>query len=77
MLGGSIGVRPELIGNIERHLKACMAQPARIEISALGSRATLIGAVGSAIDLVHQALFGIGAAANLPALPSFAVDATA
>lgn len=77
VLGGSIGARPELARSIATHLKACMAQPARIEISALGSRATLIGAIGSAIDLVHQALFGVGAAANLPALPSFAMEPAA
>jgi predicted NBD/HSP70 family sugar kinase len=77
VLGGSIGARPELTQRIAVHLGACMAQPVRIEISALGSRATLIGAIGSAIDLVHQALFGIGAGSDLPALPSFAVDATA
>lgn len=77
VLGGSIGVRPELARGIETHLKACMAQPARIEISTLGSRATLIGGIGSAIDLVHQALFGIGAAANRPALPSFDLDPVA
>lgn len=37
-----------------------MREPVRIELSALGNRATLIGAVGSAIDLVHRSLFGIG-----------------
>jgi predicted NBD/HSP70 family sugar kinase len=77
VLGGSIGVRPELTRSIQVHLKACMAQPARIEISSLGSRATLTGAIGSAIDLVHQTLFGVGTAANLPALPSFGANATA
>ena len=77
VMGGSIGVRPELTERIAAHLAHCMPQPARIEISALGSRATLIGAIGSAIDLVHRALFGVGAGASLLALPSFAADVAA
>lgn len=77
VMGGSIGVRPELTERIAVHLRHCMAQPARIEVSALGSRATLIGAIGSAIDLVHRALFGVGAGASLFALPSFAADVAA
>ncbi|RDJ27784.1 ROK family transcriptional regulator [Bosea caraganae] len=72
VMGGSIGVRPELTERIAVHLAHCMPQPARIEVSALGSRATLIGAIGSAIDLVHRALFGVGTGASLLALPSFA-----
>lgn len=77
VMGGSIGVRPELTERIAVHLGHCMPQPARIEISALGSRATLIGAIGSAIDLVHRALFGVGTGASLLALPSFTADVAA
>jgi predicted NBD/HSP70 family sugar kinase/predicted transcriptional regulator len=77
VMGGSIGVRPELIERIAVHLRNCMGQPARIEVSALGSRATLIGAIGSAIDLVHRALFGVGAGASLLALPSLGAGVAA
>ncbi|TCR70127.1 ROK family transcriptional regulator [Bosea sp. BK604] len=77
VMGGSIGVRPELTERIAVHLRYCMPQPARIEVSALGSRATLIGAIGSAIDLIHRALFGVGTGASLLALPSFSADVAA
>lgn len=77
VMGGSVGARPELTERIVVHLRHCMPQPARIEVSALGSRATLIGAIGSAIDLVHRALFGVGTGASLLALPSFAADVAA
>ncbi|SEG81484.1 ROK family transcriptional regulator [Bosea lathyri] len=69
VLGGSIGARPELKLRIETHLARCMREPAHIEISALGNQATLTGAIGSAIDLVHRSLFGIGTDASPLALP--------
>jgi predicted NBD/HSP70 family sugar kinase len=69
ILGGSIGARPELKLRIDEHLGRCMREPVRIELSALGNRATLIGAIGSAIDLVHRSLFGIGRDAGPLALP--------
>jgi predicted NBD/HSP70 family sugar kinase/biotin operon repressor len=69
VMGGSIGARPELKLRIEAHLKRCMREPVRIEVSALGNRATLLGAIGSAIDCVHRALFGIGADISPLALP--------
>jgi predicted NBD/HSP70 family sugar kinase len=69
ILGGSIGARPELKLRIDEHLGRCMREPVRIELSALGNRATLIGAIGSALDLVHRSLFGIGRDAGPLALP--------
>ena len=76
-MGGSIGARPELIKRIEAHLARCMREPARIEISALGSLATLIGAIGSAIDMVHRTMFGVGGDAGPLALPAVTADAAA
>jgi predicted NBD/HSP70 family sugar kinase len=61
LLGGSIGVRPELRTQVAAQLARCMRDPVPVEISALGSRATLVGAIGSAIDMVHRKVFGIGA----------------
>jgi predicted NBD/HSP70 family sugar kinase len=75
VLGGSIGARPELKLRIEAHLARCMREPARIEISALGNQATLTGAIGSAIDLVHRSLFGVGTDASPLALPAMAAEA--
>lgn len=75
ILGGSIGARRELKDRILAYLARCMAEPVPVEISALGSRATLIGAIGSAIDGVHRSLFGIGAESSPLALPPVTVDA--
>jgi predicted NBD/HSP70 family sugar kinase/biotin operon repressor len=69
VMGGSIGARPELKLRIEAHLKRCMHEPVRIELSALGTRATLLGAIGGAIDCMHRALFGVGADVSPLALP--------
>ena len=77
ILGGSIGARPELKLRIDEHLGRCMREPVRIELSALGNRATLIGAIGSAIDLVHRSQFGIGRDAGPLALPAAAADVAA
>ncbi|MCP3443237.1 ROK family transcriptional regulator [Bradyrhizobium sp. CCGUVB14] len=77
VMGGSIGARPELKLRIDEYLGRCMREPVRIELSALGNRATLIGAVGSAIDLVHRSLFGIGRDAGPLALPAVAADVAA
>jgi len=59
IMGGSIGARTELKAAIERHLSRCMANPVPLEISSLGSRATLVGAVGTALTHLHRSLFGI------------------
>jgi len=77
ILGGSIGARPELKLRIDEHLGRCMREPVRIELSELGNRATLIGAIGSALDLVHRSLFGIGKDAGPLALPFTAADVAA
>jgi predicted NBD/HSP70 family sugar kinase len=75
IMGGGIGARPELKLRIDDYLRRCMREPVRIELSALGNRATMIGAIGSAIDLVHRSLFGIGRDAGPLALPAVASDA--
>jgi predicted NBD/HSP70 family sugar kinase len=77
ILGGSIGARPELKLRIDEHLGRCMREPVRIELSALGNRATLIGAIGSALDLLHRSLFGVGRDAGPLALPVSAADVAA
>lgn len=77
IMGGSIGARPELKLRIEANLRRCTREPVQIDLSALGNRATLIGAIGSAIDQVHRALFGIGKDASPLALPFTAADVAA
>jgi len=65
ILGGSIGVRQELIDAVQRNLSRCTPRPPRVEASILGSRAGLVGAIGVAVDRMHDTLFGVG----LPASP--------
>ena len=77
VMGGSIGARPELKLRIDANLGRCTREPVRIGLSALGNRATLIGAIGSAIDHVHRSLFGIGEDASPLALPFTAADVAA
>jgi len=77
VMGGSIGARPELKLRIDANLGRCTREPVRIELSALGNRATLIGAIGIAIDHVHRSLFGIGKDASPLALPFTAADVAA
>jgi predicted NBD/HSP70 family sugar kinase len=59
ILGGSIGIRRELVAAIGRFLPRCTPDPPRIEASVLGSRATLVGGVGAAVSRMHQDLFGV------------------
>lgn len=58
VLGGSIGVREELITRLRQLCARHLGGALRIEPSALGSRATLIGAVGTALSRIHDSLFG-------------------
>lgn len=66
VLGGSIGARPEVRDGIAAALAACMDAPPQVAISALGSRAALTGAIGSAVATAHRRLFGISDVAERP-----------
>ncbi len=59
VLGGSIGVRTELIERVRDMLGRVMTDPLPVEPSALGSRAALIGAVGVALAALHESMFGL------------------
>ncbi|QPC89377.1 ROK family transcriptional regulator [Mesorhizobium sp. INR15] len=63
VLGGNIGIRPELIERVRREMPAVFARPANIVPSTLGNRAALVGAVSSAVNRLHNELFGV---ADLP-----------
>jgi len=54
VLGGSIGVRPELYERVRRALPALFSRPVAIEPSRLGDRAGLIGAVCAAAQALRQ-----------------------
>lgn len=57
IMGGSIGSRVELVDRIRALLPLCMRNPVPVEISPLGPRAALLGALGMALDRVHETLF--------------------
>lgn len=59
VLGGSIGMRPELIERVRGAAASLFARPVRVHASDLGSRAGLIGAVSLAVNRLHNQLFGI------------------
>ncbi len=54
ILGGSIGLRPELVQRVQRAISRVFARPVDIAASALGSRAGLIGAVASATQRLNR-----------------------
>jgi predicted NBD/HSP70 family sugar kinase len=64
VLGGSIGARPELLERTRGLAERYMADPLRIEPSALGSRATVVGAVGMALAKLQDGLFRSAAQAG-------------
>lgn len=72
ILGGSIGARPELANRVRRLLPRCTPMPPRLEISALGNRAALVGAVGMALSRLHHDLFGLDGLPGDLALPAVA-----
>ncbi|CAM5770986.1 sugar kinase [Labrys miyagiensis] len=62
VLGGSIGVRSELVERVQRALPRLFARPVDVAASALGNRAGLIGAVAAAVQGLQQrraSLFGL------------------
>ena len=54
VLGGSIGVRPEMYARVQRVLPALFSRPVTIAPSRLGDRAGLIGAVCAAAQALRQ-----------------------
>lgn len=70
ILGGSIGLRSELLDAIRRYLPRCTPTPPRIEASVLGNRAALIGALSVAMERMHDDLFGVGGLPMPPVLAS-------
>jgi predicted NBD/HSP70 family sugar kinase len=66
VLGGSIGSRRELVDRTRALAARYMADPIRIEASALGSRAAVVGAVGLALTRLHDTLFGTAGPTGQP-----------
>lgn len=72
VLGGGIGARLEMVELVRSHLPRCTPFPPRLEASALGNRATLIGAIGVAVGRMHDEFFGIGVPSSGSAPPPIA-----
>ncbi|MBZ5768234.1 ROK family transcriptional regulator [Rhizobium sp. VS19-DR104.2] len=58
IMGGSIGLRSELIERVRAFLPACFPYPIELEASQLGARAAIIGAAAIGLSHLHNALFG-------------------
>ncbi|MEO8882371.1 MAG: ROK family protein, partial [Devosia sp.] len=61
VLGGTIGRRPEMGDRVRLLLPRVLPKPLEIRSGTLGDRATLVGALGQALDLLHADLFGVEA----------------
>lgn len=61
VLGGSVGRRPEIVERIRALLPRVAPTGLLVEPSVLTDRATLVGALGEALDRLHTNLFGAGA----------------
>ena len=61
VLGGSIGMRSELVERVRALLPRTGPQHVPVEASVLGNRATLVGALGQGLNQLHGDLFGVSA----------------
>jgi predicted NBD/HSP70 family sugar kinase/biotin operon repressor len=69
ILGGSIGLREELLDRVKLFLPALFPRAIEIERSPLGARAALIGAAAIGLEHLHNTLFGtemLGGRISLP-----------
>ncbi len=66
VLGGSIGIQPELVERASAYVKAGSEQPPHIAASALGNRATLIGALATGLAQLQESVFAIPTSGPFP-----------
>lgn len=59
VLGGSIGIRQELLERVRDQMAGCLPRPIPVAPAALGERATLMGAIATALQQLHNELFGL------------------
>lgn len=57
VLGGSIGLRTEMLERIRRYLPLCFPYPVTVEPALLGGRAAVIGAAAIGVGQLHGHLF--------------------
>lgn len=70
VMGGSIGMRSELLTRVTADLPGVFARPVTVVPSALGNRAGLVGALSSAVSTLHNELFGMAGMPGEITLPS-------
>jgi predicted NBD/HSP70 family sugar kinase len=70
ILGGGIGIRPELVTRVQARMSAVFAREVTIRASALGARASLVGAVSLAVRRLHSDQFGISDAPGEVTFPA-------
>nr|WP_075291138.1 ROK family transcriptional regulator [Pararhizobium arenae] len=58
ILGGSIGLRPEILERVKTFLPQCFPYAIDVEASQLGARAAIIGAAAIGLGHLHNTLFG-------------------
>lgn len=71
VLGGSIGVRSELIERVRAAMRPLYARQVDLRTSALGARAGLVGAVSLAVNRLHNELFGMSGVPKELSLPAY------
>lgn len=75
ILGGSIGLRPEMLARVKTFLPQCFPYPVNVETGKLGSRAAIIGAAAIGLGQLHNTLFGVDAPSGRISLPRANVNA--
>ncbi|MCR8722705.1 ROK family transcriptional regulator [Frigidibacter sp. ROC022] len=69
IMGGQIGVRPEMIDAVRRYIPRCTPLAPEINPTALGARAQLVGAVFTASELAYEETFGVSAGNSVRLAP--------
>lgn len=69
ILGGSIGLRSEILERVRIFLPQCFPYAVDVEASELGARAALIGAAAIGLSHLHNAFFGADAPEGRISLP--------
>ncbi|MCY1243989.1 Glucokinase [compost metagenome] len=75
ILGGSIGLRPEILDRVKTFLPQCFPYPVDVETGELGSRAAIIGAAAIGLGQLHNTLFGVDAPDGRISLPRASMTA--
>jgi len=75
ILGGSIGLRPEILSRVREIMPQCFPYPVEVEASGLGARAALVGATAVGLSELHNTLFGVDAPNGRISLPPADNDA--